>query len=121
MGKFDVGDNVEWKGGVARVFSTTGDIVTIMKEDGYFTIVHNSMIKPILPKTSDAQGPIRKIRRRDIVPGIYGVVIVSDTQDVEGGIRLRIDRSLSGCNADELREAAHLFTQLAEFLDEEGK
>lgn len=61
---------------------------------------------------SDARGPIREILRREIVPGVYGIVEITDVRGV--GI---------DCipTATELREAAHLFNQLAEFLDEEGE
>jgi hypothetical protein len=62
---------------------------------------------------SEDNCPIREIRRREIVPGVYGIV---DVRDKAGSIYIH-----AAPTADQLREAAHLFNQLAEFLDGEGE
>lgn len=64
-----------------------------------------------------ASGPIRTVTRREIVPGEYGKVFV-DAVDGDG-IRARLCRSL--IDASELREAAHIFNQIAEALEENAK
>lgn len=66
------------------------------------------------------EGPIREVRRREIVPGVYGDVKVN----IYDGTRLDIFLEKRFMNAEQLREAAHLFNQLAEVLEEqegEGK
>ncbi len=57
--------------------------------------------------------PIRTITRREIVPGDYGVVGV--TQDCN------IVIYKSKYTPEELREAAHILNQIAEYLESEGK
>lgn len=59
----------------------------------------------------EEHGPIRT--RREIVPGRFGVI-----QIVNGANGIILDLWKANPNADELREAAHLFTQIAEVLDE---
>lgn len=55
-------------------------------------------------------GPIRTVTRREIVPGTYGRVKVTQ------GLYVHCN---SMRNAEELREAAHLLNQLAEFMEEQ--
>jgi len=63
--------------------------------------------EPAAPKPSPF------VTRRELVPGMYGRVFVRHDED---GLYVRV----VGCviAADELDEAAHLFTQLAEYLRE---
>jgi len=64
----------------------------------------------------DDNGPIREVRRREIVPGVYGIVRLLSRGSV--GVETNL------YTAEQLREAAHLFNQLAEVLEEqegEGK
>ncbi len=70
-----------------------------------------------------SEGPIRT--RREIVPGVYGRVCVVTGVDGDGETSINLaDRGGSPhgltmvLNAEELREAAHLFNQLAEVLEE---
>lgn len=63
-------------------------------------------------KDSPKPSPIRT--RREIVPGIYGHVEVSNNPDAG----LMFFLPLNNYNAEELREAAHIFNQLAEVLEE---
>lgn len=61
--------------------------------------------------------PIRTITRREIVPGMYGGVWVGNIN-----ARGEVDLKFSGTrNAFGLREAAHLFNQIAEVLEGNAK
>lgn len=60
----------------------------------------------------NSTSPIRT--RREVVPGVYGHVKVSNNPDAG----LVVYLPLNNYNAEELREAAHLFNQLAEVLEE---
>lgn len=70
-------------------------------------------------------GPIRTVTRREIVPGTYGRIKVTGTYE---GNRVTMEWGRSdvitaavpivGLSAEELREAAHLFNQLAEALED---
>jgi hypothetical protein len=72
--------------------------------------------------------PIRIVTRREIVPGVYGRIKITGTYQ---GNRVTMDWDrndiitaavpIVGMSAEELREAAHLFNQLAEALEENGK
>lgn len=55
-------------------------------------------------------------QRVGIKPGVYGNVRVG-MHDQPGWVNVYLDAP--GQTADELREAAHLFVQLAEYLDGE--
>lgn len=57
--------------------------------------------------------PIRTVTRREIVPGAYGQVSVFEAD--RGRVEIFIDATST---ADQLREAAHLFNQLAEALED---
>lgn len=61
------------------------------------------------------EGPIRTVTRREIVPGVYVSTKVA-VGDVANGSKVWIDVS-DNMTAEELREAAHLFNQLAEVLE----
>lgn len=65
----------------------------------------------VAPATS---GPIRTVTRREIVPGTYGVVSVDGAYSHEVSISLT-----TICGPDDLREAAHIFNQIAEVLEEQ--
>lgn len=67
----------------------------------------------------DEYGPFRT--SREIVPGTYGrvnVLRVSNGSDRVKRVGLKFDVSECFMTAEELREAAHLFNQLAEALDD---
>lgn len=57
--------------------------------------------------------PIRSVTRREIVPGRYGIV----TLWPDGDVAVRCDKH----SPSELREAAHIFNQIAEVLEENAK
>lgn len=58
---------------------------------------------------------IRTVTRREIVPGTYGIVQIDDLD----GLAVHLNAGMP--KADDLREAAHLFNQLAEVLEENAK
>lgn len=60
------------------------------------------------------QGPIREVRKREIVPGSWGIVALYKSE--VSGISIGIDEV--NPTPEQLREAAHLFNQLAEVLEE---
>lgn len=64
------------------------------------------------PSETD-QGPIRTITRREIVPGVYGIVRISGS-----GKSIDVDMEHNGLTVEQAREAAHLFVQIAEFLED---
>lgn len=76
--------------------------------------------------TPPTQGPIREVRRREIVPGVYGAFYVSGLDRVEMNkvgfqfFEKNDSEPLNMLSSQKLREAAHLFNRLAEFLEEEG-
>jgi hypothetical protein len=76
--------------------------------DGFLWVIRSDDIEPI------NASPIRTVTRREIVPGVYGRVAVD-----KGGtctmVRISVNDSMS---KNHLREAAHLFNQLAEVLEE---
>jgi len=71
--------------------------------------------------TPPTQGPIREVRRREILPGVYGAIYV-DGSHAGNMVGLQFfEKSSHAINiltAEQLREAAHLFVQLAEVLEE---
>lgn len=61
-------------------------------------------------------GPIRTVTRREIVPGQYGHIEISDVNEEGASLWLpRNKRWTSG----QLREAAHVLNQIAEVLEDE--
>lgn len=72
-------------------------------------------------------GPIRDVTRRELVPGTYGRIRVTGTRKSRNEVTMDWYRGdvfmeaipIVALNAAELREAAHLFNQLAEFLESE--
>lgn len=77
--------------------------------DGYYWIVRSDDIEPV------NSSPIRTVTRREIVPGSYGAVEVDD-EFARAVIWMYGDNA-----ADKFREAAHLFNQLAEVLEDNSK
>lgn len=72
----------------------------------------------------EAPSPIRTVTRREIVPGSYGKVDVRLKYGSDNVVSVRLGTSVHGSelmNAEELREAAHILNQIAEFLEENGK
>ncbi|MBZ9984905.1 hypothetical protein LB521_27615 [Mesorhizobium sp. BR-1-1-8] len=122
MAKFKVGDMVKPKdghytgctrGSKYNLPRTAMKVVTA--GDGYLMLdVGDDVTSPPVNPDSfylDPQaGPVRTVTRREIVPGFYG--------DVEiGEVDIKYDAYF---DAESLRDAAHLFNQLAEVLAENG-
>ncbi len=60
-------------------------------------------------------GPVRTVTRKEIVPGVYGVVRVYGTGS--RGVNVDITGNYSHKSSDELRAAASVFNELADALD----
>lgn len=67
-------------------------------------------------------GPVRTVTRREIIPGRYGMVEVGHTEKHgDNRVAVRVANRIASMRvstAEDLREAAHLFNQLAEVLEE---
>jgi len=118
--KFKVGDRVRLVGG--GTFSNGATEVTVADkrtsdDEPYFvetdTWMPNSALELV---KSPSASPIRTITRREIVPGVYGIAKVDGMGGTNRRVGISIDYGYT--NADQLREAAHLFNQLAEVLEE---
>jgi hypothetical protein len=116
MAKFKVGDRVRNKSGFA--FSNGDKVVTISHYDDYRPYFKETgtwsseeeleLVKPA--------SPIRTVTRREIVPGVYGVVSVDSVYGREASISMT-----TICDASDLREAARLFNEIADVLEENEK
>lgn len=62
----------------------------------------------------DATGPVRTVTRREIVPGVYGLVHVDEGLAHK---TVAVHFHEARASADELRSAAMIFSQIAEALD----
>lgn len=62
---------------------------------------------------------IRTVTRREIVPGKYGIVEVGEVSVSRARIATTVEYGFT--SVDQLREAANLFNQLAEVLEENAK
>lgn len=84
----------------------------------------NSKIIPNDPwdLVDDWNSPVREVTRKEIVPGVYGRIKILNS-DMENNAYLWFDhpedgdRKLYHFTANELREAAKVFVQLADALD----
>lgn len=145
MAKFKVGDKFRAKDDIGnswrtdKPYFTKGEVYEIGKVDSYesdedhYEMTDDEERDPLKAKHGadnnwlDAKfefltlgGPIRTVTRREIVPGYIelpnGTSMYIDTQDGE----VSVDLDELWLDADSLREAAHLFNQLAEVLDEQA-
>lgn len=94
---------VDWDG---RGWSTTGRAIG----------VNHSREEDLVAEWTD--GPVRTVTRREVVPGVYGLVSVCEGPHPEGKILVHMDRSSRGADAGELRAAAAVLLELAGALDE---
>mgnify|MGYP006370653593 CR=1 FL=1 len=76
------------------------------------SVVHTIENIEFVPAPAIPAPAIRTITRREVVPGQYGIV--------EVGVGATVGVTFDPHTANDLREAAHLFLQIAEVLDEQA-
>lgn len=124
---YKVGDKLKWRGVFEASMYTVGKEYEIAKEykpGGFYITDDNVGVEDTrhtwpaedIAEHFDRASPIRTITCREIVPGVYGGVEVQ--RDTINGGPLPLVKFYARANADELREAAHLFNQLADVLQE---
>lgn len=61
--------------------------------------------------------------RKTLVPGVYGIVMIQEptAETPKGSVTIRIDRSIRGATAEQLRDAIRVLGEVASFLEEEDK
>lgn len=105
-----------------------------MKVDDVATVDHIGMANHVVLREFEGEhsvkclelltdGPVRTVTRREIVPGTYGKINVLAASRSNAVIQLLDSTGIEATKAialtaEELREAAHLFSQLAEVLEE---
>jgi hypothetical protein len=117
MSKFKVGDKVRRIGMFNRSISGyfDGDPFAILA-----IASHNSVLDPNGDRHSFEylelvpEGPVRTVTRCEIVPGEYAHVVV--WKHNEAGIMIELPEN--NYNANELRSAAMVLSQIAEVLDD---
>lgn len=78
----------------------------------------------LLPAAPQQAGPVRTVTRREIVPGVYGRVCVEKGRLPFMASACLVDRSnkkhseVNYLDASELREAARIFNEIADVLEE---
>lgn len=100
---------------------TFNDGLMSWTEEGEYNLSRNESHLDIVSEPA-VIGPIRT--RREIIPGVYGRVEVRTAEGFEEfasvGLTAGMGRAtfITTLNAEQLREAAHLFNQLAEVLED---
>lgn len=61
------------------------------------------------------QSPIRTVTKKELVPGVYGQVWISEREDGLGLSSIQMKPTL---DPSELRAAADIFTQIADYLED---
>ena len=127
MAKFKVGDRVQCvdvKGVEVRLIEGAEYVVDGVQiaEWGQEMVALEGVVSPVEEGffarrfrliDRGAASPIRTVTRREIVSGIYGIVSIAP-----GAKRVAMVPKARAYTAEEYREAAHLFNQLAEVLEE---
>lgn len=117
MAKFKVGDRVHTHGG----YTFDPGIGTINAIDrGVYEVAvdgigdeWNYYEKELRLVTPAANPAIRTVTRREIVPGEYNGVTV----DLDAGLHISLEWCFT--QSEDLREAARLFNEIADVLDEQ--
>lgn len=122
MAKFKAGDTVEAIDSAAGQFTkgsrytvsehSSYDVVSVEKDDKGSTTNGWSASKFKLVTRPAAPSPIRT--RREIVPGVYGLIEVGGVKD--GRIFIRVGGD--AYKADDIREIIHIASQVLEVLEE---
>lgn len=108
MAKFKVGDRVrDCDGDEATVLTVFGDRHVEVEWCGYEGL-RGKWLQSHFELVS-TPGPVRTVTRREIVPGRYGIVTITDFGDIN---------IVSSRKPEELREAARIFTEIADVLDD---
>lgn len=129
MSKFKVGDEFVAKRNIGEFF-TKGGTYTIQShgwmEDHYYLnddtggTHHGAPLDWLEEEFAPVSGtPFRTVTRREIVPGRYGIVDVGALSASRAKVATSVEYGFTG--SDQLREAAHIFNQLAEVLEENAK
>lgn len=124
MAKFKVGDRVKAKRDIGEYF-TSGREYEIQNEDSYYinddkgSVRHVASLDFLAEEFDQVFTPIRTVTRREIVPGTYNGVVIAGVGVSNKRVSVGMDTLFR--NTDELREAAHLFNQIAEVLEENAK
>ncbi len=63
-------------------------------------------------------GPVRTVTRREIVPGVYGRVVLDGASNGTAKLTFNYKTVPPEFTAEELREAAHVLNQIAEALED---
>lgn len=127
MGKFKVGDRVrritrDNPGSKTRMnVGDEGEVIALDTIDwisvaGYEKLGGQNPIYFELVSPEPAPSPIRTITRREIVPGVYGIVDVGSVGISGAKVPVVVDEGF--VTAPDLRAAATLFNELADVLDE---
>lgn len=114
MSKFKVGDRVRRISGMHKGMSA-GDESTVSEVYGHKHVALDSFSGEhweVCLELADTS-PIRTVTRREIVSGVYGIVSVAPNAS-----RCAFVPKARDYTASDYREAAHLFNQLAEVLEE---
>lgn len=124
MSKFKAGDKVRVRdGGGCGTFLIEGREFTVGRTDGQCIWLPDGPEGPwevsrfeLVEAAPSNPSPIRKVTRTEIVPGTYGDVDLED--DGPLGIFIRYSEYAS---APGLRNAARIFNEIADALDEQSR
>jgi hypothetical protein len=127
MSKFKVGDRVRvvkdgerYGGSWHKV--PIGHVVQVVRISGYEIdtdsgwFFHEDEIELVTATVTPPASPVRTVTRREIVDGNYNGVEISVGGVPWGKKRVRFDAT---ADAQSLREAARIFNEIADVLDEE--
>lgn len=121
--KFKVGDRVREKlhpSAKGKVIKVCANMIKIhwdgwKLEECEDNSYHSLELFELIPEASSYQSPVKERLVKEIQVGTYGHVIISGFSQDQ--VFYRIDRSLRGASAQDLRHAARVFNDLAEVLE----
>lgn len=130
MAKFKAGDDVACVAGDGDRLICGRTYVVARADDMYVKLagVHGlwgcDRFEIVKPDDSASRSPVRTVTRKEIVPGAYGPIEITGTyQSNRVTMSFRNDSiqtavAIVGLDAPELRDAARIFIELADALDE---
>lgn len=96
-----------------------GEVIDASSMDCFYVFTDsNGELRTRLKEEFDIveeQSPVRTVTRKEIVPGVYGAVHVTNL----AGCGIVIGIPYKDWSPEELREAAHILNQIAEVLEDE--